>query len=159
MNISSLTRKKPVENFFIFLFFVYLGFLQYSDHPTMVGSGFLFLWLMSFLTTNRVFCIIGSFMMTNIAKTTLILTERFQDPDETNNDCKQTCFAMTTDYEQKIMVMEENEDTLNSKITVLKTDIELGAAKYASLKSTADDLAKEKTTLLDIVNRTHAMSK
>ena len=100
---------------------------------------------------------IGSVVLINITKA-LISTEQFQESDD-NTTCKQTCFAMTTDYEHKIMVMEENEETLNRKINALNTDIKLNAVKYDSLQTTANDLAKKNKTLLEIVNRAHAMSK
>jgi hypothetical protein len=48
----------------------------------------------------------GSFIMINmikIARTTSV-TERFEE-----DTCKQQCFAMTTNYEQKIAELKEKE--------------------------------------------------
>lgn len=150
----NIRRRINVENVCIFLFIVYLGCLQYHDQSVLVGFGFLFILIMSFLTTNKVICLIGSFVMINIiARTTTTVTERFEER------CEHTCFAMTTNYEQKIMDMEEKESIMKNKIIALETDIALDKSRSAMKKSSSKNLKSENTKLLKIVNQTHALSQ
>ncbi len=173
MNILSFTRNKHVKNVSIFLFFVYLCYLQYYDQPDLVGFGFLFLWLLSFFTTNAVLCIIGSFLIMNCTKKLMNISERFEGTIEGTIEgttltteiepdalyCKNTCFAMSTNYEQTIMQMEENEKILNNQILTLNTEKTLNATKYDALLTRANQLEVDKQKTLDIIKQTNSMSK
>ena len=189
MNIFSIIRKKPAENICIFIFLVYLGILLFCDRPALAGVGFLVLWLLSFITTNAVFCVLGAFISTVLFTRMAVVKERFEAtcpflPGEVptlpaiatgtggggavqpggeeppgDDSWKYKCFAMTTDYEQKIIVMTEQADILKIRIESLETDLQIDKANYAVLQSSTEATNKKNVQLLDIVNTAHSMSK
>ena len=154
MNILRSTENKPIIYIFVVLFFICQGAML-QNNSKFVGFGFGFLFIMSLFTTNIVYCITGSFVLTFIAFIALpTTTENFED-NKINEECKPTCFAMSTDYELKMRDVNTRNKTLSLNNESLKTSIALNDQKFKSLQIQNAQLTDDNVKCKKILKQVH----
>ena len=153
MNILRIIDNKSVTFVFLLLFFIFLGIVSQKDSK-FVGFGFGFLWLMSFLSENISYCVIGAFGLTCFMYFVLNTSkEQFS-----GERCNPTCFlenrTISTAYDR----LSEVRDQLTlDKEQLGREKEQLGREKYLlGLENTA--LTKKKKDLIELVKTVHQIS-
>ena len=154
MNILRLIENKSVTFVFLFLFFIFLVIVS-QKNSKFAGFGFGFLWMMTLLTQNMLYCVVGAFGLTcfmyfvlNTKKESFSLGER----------CNPTCLLqnqkISTDYDSLSVVRDQltrDKAQLNDEKKQLNQDKD-------NLNRDKATLTGDKDKLIQLVKTVHQIS-
>jgi hypothetical protein len=154
MNILRIIESKSVTFVLLLLFFIFLGIVSQKDSK-FVGFGFGFLWLMSFLSENMSYCVIGAFGFTCFM---YWFMNTDKEPFSAGERCNPTCFmenrAISTAYDRLSKVRDQltldKEQLGREKEQLGREKDQLGREKTA--------LTKKNNDLIQLVTTVHQIS-
>ena len=154
MNILRLIENKSVTFVFLFLFFIFLGIVS-QKNSKFAGFGFGFLWLMTLLTQNMLYCVIGAFGLTcfmyfmlNTNKESFSFGER----------CNPTCLLQNQTISTAYASLSEVRDRLTRDNAQLNDDKKQLNKEKDDLNREKSELTWKKNELIQLVNTVHQIS-